>query len=163
MTTHKVCNSKESFKIINCYALRWQIELLFATMKSKGLNREASELEKGKALKVMCVLALYSSLKINQLRQLRSDTSGISAEIAFTKKQIALLKILSKRYEGKTKKQINPYQNGTIAWAAWSIARLGGWKGYACDCPPGNKTFKWGLDRFYAIYEGFKLTKIMCA
>ena len=103
LTTHKVCNSEEAFKIINYYALRWQIELLFATMKSKGLNMEASELERGKALKAMCVLALYVSLKINQLRQLRNDTSGISAEIAFTKKQIALLKILSNDMKEKQK------------------------------------------------------------
>ena len=143
--------------------MRWQIELLFATMKSKGMNMEASELESGKALKSMCVIALYVSLLINQLRQLRDDTSGIHAGIWFTKKQIELLKVLCKRYEGKTEKQKNPYKEETIAWAAWTIARLGGWKGYSCECPPGNKTFKWGLDRFYAIYEGYIINEKMCA
>ena len=163
LTTHKVDNLTDAFQIISWYKLRWQIELLFSTMKSKGINVEASELEKGKALKAMCSLALHVSLKINQLRQLRNDTTGISAEITFTKKQIALLKILTKQYERKTAKQSNPYQYATIAWAAWTIARLGGWKGYARESPPGNKTFKWGLDRFYAMYEGFILNKKMCA
>jgi hypothetical protein len=163
LTTHEINNSQDAFKIINWYKLRWQIELLFSTVKSKGLNMEASELEKGKALKVLCVMALYVALKINQLRQLRNDTSGISAEIAFTKKQIVLLKVLTNQYEGKTEKQTNPHQCATLAWAAWTIARIGGWKGYTCESPPGNKTFKWGLDRFYAMYEGFELNKKKCA
>ncbi len=157
LTTHEVNRIEDAFQIIAWYGMRWQIELLFATMKSKGMNIEASELESGKALKSMCVFALHASLLINQLRLLRNDTSGIKATIAFTKKQIELLKILSKRYEGKTEKQKNPYKEGTIAWAAWTIARIGGWKGYTSESPPGNKTFKWGVDRFYAIYEGYIL------
>ena len=163
LTTHKVNSKKDAFKIIIWYCMRWQIELLFGTTKSKGMNMEASELESGKALKTMCVYALYTSLMINQLRQLRDDTSGIKANLVFTKKEIELLKILGKRFEGKTEKQKNPYKKNTIAWAAWTVARLGGWKGYAKESPPGNKTFKWGLDRFYAVYEGFDLTEKICA
>jgi hypothetical protein len=163
LTTHEVNSVNDALQIIIWYSMRWQIELLFATMKSKGMNMEASELESGKALKSMCVIALYVSLLINQLRQLRNDTSGIHAGIWFTNKQIELMKVLSKRYEGKTEKQKNPYKKETIAWAAWTIARLGGWKGYSCESPPGNKTFKWGLDRFYAIYEGYMINEKMCA
>lgn len=163
LTTHKVKSVKDALQIIIWYSMRWQIELLFGTTKSKGMNMEASELESGKALKSMCVIALYVCLIINQLRQLRNDTSGIHAGIWFTKKQIELLKVLCKRYEGKTEKQKNYYKEETIAWAAWTIARLGGWKGYSCESPPGNKTFKWGLDRFYAIYEGYMINEKMCA
>jgi len=163
LTTHEVNSVNDALQIIIWYSMRWQIELLFATMKSKGMNMEASELESGKALKSMCVIALYVSLLINQLRQLRNDTSGIHAGIWFTNKQIELMKVLSKRYEGKTEKQKNPYKKETIAWAAWTIARLGGWKGYSCESPPGNKTFKWGLDRLYAIYEGYMINEKMCA
>ena len=163
LTTHEVNSVSDALQIIIWYSMRWQIELVFATMKSKGLNMEASELESGKALKSMCVIALYASLLINQLRQLRDDTSGIHAGISFTNKQIELLKILGKRYEGKTEKQRNPYKKETIAWAAWTIARLGGWKGYSCECSPVNKTFKWGLDRFYAVFEGFVINEKICA
>jgi len=163
LTTHEVNSVNDALQIIIWYSMRWQIELLFATMKSKGMNMEASELESGKALKSMCVIALYVSLLINQLRQLRNDTSGIHAGIWFTNKQIELMKVLSKRYEGKTEKQKNPYKKETIAWAAWTIARLGGWKGYSCESPPGNKTFKWGLDRFYAVFEGFVINEKICA
>jgi len=163
LTTHEVNNDSEALQIIIWYSMRWQIELLFATTKSKGMNMEASELESGKALKSMCVLALYVCLLINQLRQLRNDESGINAGIWFTKKQIELLKLICMRYEGRTEKQKNHHKEETIAWAAWTIARLGGWKGYSCESPPGNKTFKWGLDRFYAMYEGYIITEKMCA
>lgn len=163
LTTHEVKNIEDALQIIVWYSMRWQIELLFATMKSKGMNIEASELESGKALKSMCVLAIYVSLLINQLRQYRDDTSGISAAISFTEKQIELLKILSKEYEGNTEKQKNPHKERTMAWAAWTIARLGGWKGYSCECPPGNKTFKWGLDTFDAMYQGFIIREKICA
>lgn len=163
LTTHEVNEIKDAFQIIVWYGMRWQIELVFATMKSTGLDIESSELESGKALKTMCVIALNVSLLINQLRQLRNDTTGIPANISFTEMQIELLKSLCKQYEGNTEKQKNPHKEKTMAWAAWIIARLGGWKGYSCESPPGNKTFKWGLDRFNAVYEGYIIGKKMCA
>lgn len=33
--------------------------------------------------------------------------------------------------EGKTAKQKNPNQTGSLAWIAWIVARLGGCSGYA--------------------------------
>ncbi|MEI7942834.1 MAG: IS4 family transposase [Candidatus Riflemargulisbacteria bacterium] len=162
LTSHSVTCNEDAFQIIRWYKLRWQIELLFSTLKSGGLNLEASEIEKGKALKTLCALSLQAALKINQLRQFRDDTTGISAEAIFTKKEIVVIEVLTSKYEGATVKQRNPYKKKTIAWAAWTVARLGGWKGYSCESPPGNKTFKWGLDRFNAIYQGFELKEKMC-
>src|SRR5271163_2335465 len=62
-----------------------------------------------------------------------------------------------REYQGKTEKQKNPHPRGTLAWAAWCIARLGGWNGYAKERPPGPITFARGLQRFHAIAEGYKL------
>ena len=163
ITTHRVKTTSDALQIINWYSMRWQIELLFYTLKTAALDIESSELETGKALKKLTILALGVSLKINQLRQTRSDTTGIPAKIIFTKEQIALIKLLIPKYEGNTQKQKNPYKENTLAWAGWLIARLGGWKGYERESPPGNKTFKWGLDRYDAMYEGYMLTKNLCA
>lgn len=163
LTTHTINNFSEAFQIVVWYSMRWQIELLFATMKSKGLNMESSELESGKALKTLCVIAMQVALQINQLRQSRNDQTGIPAQITFTDKQIAVLKILVTKYERKTQKQKNPYRENTLAWAAWVIARMGGWKGYASESPPGNKTFKAGIDRFESTFEGYMLYEKMCA
>ena len=163
LTTHLVNSFEEALQIVRWYSLRWQIELLFGTMKSKGLNIEASELENGKALKTLCIMAMQVALKINQLRQARNDLTEIPAQIAFTDKQIIVLKALVKKYERKTEKQKNHYKECTLAWAAWVIATMGGWKGYASESPPGNKTFKAGIDRFDGVIEGYELYEKMCA
>ncbi|HEX2184661.1 MAG TPA: hypothetical protein VHN78_04045, partial [Chloroflexota bacterium] len=62
---------------------------------------------------------------------------------------------------GPTVKQRNPHAPGSLAWAAWIIARLGGWKGYARERPPGPITFLHGLHRFYAMAEGFHLARLV--
>ena len=72
-------------------------------------------------------------------------------------RRVADLEALIARPEGKTQKQKNPHPHHTLAWAAWCIARLGGWNGYASERPPGPVTFANGLKRFHAITEGFAL------
>ncbi|MDO8439801.1 MAG: hypothetical protein Q7S97_01090 [Polaromonas sp.] len=46
---------------------------------------------------------------------------------------------------------------GSLGQASWIIARLGGWKGYACEAKPGPITMLRGLQRFEAICHGWKL------
>jgi len=41
-----------------------------------------------------------------------------------------VLHALQAKLQGRTDKQRNPYRPGTLAWASWTIARLGGWTGY---------------------------------
>jgi hypothetical protein len=36
---------------------------------------------------------------------------------------------LNVKMQGKTQKQKNPHPVETLAWAAWVVARLGGWMG----------------------------------
>jgi hypothetical protein len=163
LTTFQISNHNEALQIIKTYAMRWQIELLFGTMKSKGLNFEASQLETGIALKNLCLIALQVSLKINQLTQGRDNQNPDSAAKLFTPKQIIVLKLLATHLEGKTEKQGNHFREGTIAWAAWIIARLGGWKGYASEAKPGNKTMCIGLTRFEDAFIGWILAQNLCA
>ena len=59
------------------------------------------------------------------------------------------------RLEGKTARQKNPHPKGSLAFAAWVIARLGGWNGY--HGKPGPKTMRWGLDDFQRIKFGTTL------
>lgn len=162
LTTYKVMDFEAAIQTLSHYCMRWQIELLFATLKTSGVNIESSQLETGKALKVLCVLGLYASLKINQLKQAREDKTGISAYLVFNKEELIVLAAICKKYEGKTEKQKNQYQENSLAWAAWIIARIGGWKGYASEAKPGIKTMRDGLIAFFQIYQGFMLAKI-CA
>lgn len=159
LTTYTINSLQEAQQIIKWYAMRWQIELLFGTLKSKGLNMEVSEVETGKALKNLCLIALQVALKINQLSQGRDYEEENSAETIFPKDDLEVLKALIHRYEGKTEKQKNMHKEGSIAWASWIIGRMGGWKGYASEAKPGNKTMRIGLNQFENICIGWNLAQ----
>jgi hypothetical protein len=63
------------------------------------------------------------------------------------------------RFEGKTEKLKNPFPKDNLSWATWIISRLGGWKGYSTQRPPGVITLRDGWLRFYNIYEGWTIAK----
>jgi len=163
LTTFHISDLSQALQVIRSYAMRWQIELLFGTMKSKGLDMEASQLESGSSLKNLCVIALQVSLKINQLTQGRDMQHPDSARIIFTPTQIIVLKLLLTQFEGKTEKAKNLFTPGTLAWAAWIVARMGGWKGYSSEAKPGNKTMSIGLTRFEDAFIGWTLAQKICA
>ena len=49
---------------------------------------------------------------------------------AFDPEDTTLLEAFCERLQGKTKRQKNPHPKGSLAYAAWVCARLGGWTGY---------------------------------
>ncbi len=53
------------------------------------------------------------------------------------------------------------FPKGKLSWAAWIIGRLGGWNGYASQCPAGPITMSNGLRRFQKMYAGWEIAK-MC-
>ena len=57
--------------------------------------------------------------------------------------------------EGKTARQKNPHAKGSLAYAAWVCARLGGWTGYYGK--PGPIVILQGLLRFKTIRHGWEL------
>lgn len=160
LTTHKVKTIEQAQTIINWYCARWLIEQLFRTLKTQGLDIEASQLESGQALKKLAIIALQASLKIMQLVQERDGHGGYPATIIFEKNELSLLEKLSTDLEGNTTKQQNPHSKYSLAWAAWVIGRLGGWKGYASQSPPGPISMKRGLEEFRATFIGWSLASI---
>jgi hypothetical protein len=74
-TSHQVDSASDALQIVYWYTLRWIIEDLFRTLKSEGLNYEESELETGKALRKLLVMALMAAVQILQMRQARDGTS----------------------------------------------------------------------------------------
>ena len=48
----------------------------------------------------------------------------------FAPEDLPLLEAYSAKLEGKTARQKNPHPHGSLAFAAWVCARLGGWTGY---------------------------------
>ena len=61
--------------------------------------------------------------------------SAQDAAIAFTPAEIDTLQALLPTLEGKTALQKNPHPPQSLAWAAWIIAKLGGWDGYPKSTP----------------------------
>ncbi len=92
-----------------------------------------------------------------QLVQARDGKTGQQAAIVFAPGEIAALTRLIRELEGTTQAQKNPHPPRSLAWAAWAIAKLGGWDGYKSSRPPGPITFANGLRHFKAIAKGWAL------
>jgi len=75
----------------------------------------------------------------------------VKANIILTEQEIEFMNIYMNELEGKTEKQKNTYDKGTMQWAAWGIARMGSWSGYKSQGPPGYITMKNELVDFFTI------------
>ena len=96
-------------------------------------------------------------MRILQLTLARDGGNDASASDVFDAQEVNILQRILPRLEGKTQKQKNPHQPGSLAQAAWVVARLGGWKGYASEAKPGPITMHHGLQRLEAISLGWNL------
>ena len=161
LTTLPVTTLSEALQVIEWYSWRWLAEEVFRILKEEGFNIEASELEKGWSVRKLCLLMLDTIIKLFQMRIAYEipEEQGLPAGICFTESQSKCLDKQSERLEGKTEKQKNPYQKKSLQHATWIIARLGGWKGYASERPPGITTLWIGLRRFCDIYKGWLLSE----
>ena len=158
LTTHAATSLAEAAWIIDLYRCRWIVEQLFRTLKSQGLDLEDSFISDGDALECLAATALIAAASVMQLVQGRGEAGWKAPALrVFSPVEIIVLEALVGKFEGKTAKQKNPHPRLSLAWAAWCIARLGGWNGYASERPPGPITFARGLRRFHAIAEGFAL------
>ena len=90
-----------------------------------------------------------------QLTQGRDGADHMPASNVFSEPEIDTLAALGPTLEGKTERQQNHYPVRSLAWAAWVIARLGGWN--CCYKPPGPITFRRGVQYFSAIHRGRQL------
>lgn len=155
LTTHKVETLAESIQISYWYSLRWLIELFFRLLKKSGFQLESSELETGHALRKLGLLTMEAALKVLQLKQAREGDEALPINAVFSEKEVTCLETIAPDWEGNTPKQKNPFPPKSLPWATWIIARIGGWKGYKNNRPPGILTLKRGLDRFNTIFYGF--------
>lgn len=159
LTTHTINNFEDAIQIIEWYRMRWYIEEVFRLLKNKGYKIEASQIENGWALRKLTILLLHNILRVMQMLVAYHRTEEQDAKLSFTEDEIICLEKVGKRQEGKTEKLKNKHQQGTVKWATWIIARLGGWSGYEKQRPPGPITLKNGIDKFNSIYEGWMLAK----
>jgi hypothetical protein len=159
LTTHPVEDAAKAWQVVAWYQQRWVIEQFFRTLKQQGLQLEDSQVETAERLLKLTAVAASAAALIMQLVQAR-DGSAQSAEIAFTPAEIDTLRALIPRLEGRTALQKNPHPEGSLAWAGWAIAKLGGWDGYPKSKPPGPITFRHGLQSFRSLAQGWSLRDV---
>src|SRR5262252_9284894 len=159
-TTHEVKDIEAALRIVGWYRLRWNIEQLFWVMKSQGFDIESSQLETAAALMKLAIVTARTACRVMRLVRARDGQVPQAARDLFEPDQIELLAALQLQQEGRTARQKNPHHVGTLAWAAWIIARLGGWKSSSkSECPPGALTMRRGLAEFDRIWHGYTLGK----
>jgi hypothetical protein len=160
LTTHEVGSAVDAWEIVTWYKLRWIIEQLFRSMKSQGLQIEDSQLETADRLKKLVAIAAKAAVIVIQLVQARDGRDPLPARFVFSHEEIEVIDALNKSLQGKTELQKNPHPRNSLARAAWVIAKLGGWSGYASHRPPGPITFHNGLAHFQILAAGWTIAHV---
>jgi hypothetical protein len=159
LTTWPVTCIDDALTVIEWYSWRWMIEDLFRVLKKGYLNIEASELESGWAIRKLSVLMLDTIVKLMQMHICYHCPEGedLPTAMMFTPKEQECMNLILPRVAGKTAKLANPHDPERLKWAVWIIARLGGWKGYNSQRPPGIGTLFKGIEKFNILYDGWNL------
>jgi len=154
LTSHRVTDLADARRIVGFYRRRWIIEELFRTLKTKGFDIERLRLAEG-PLQKLVLASLIAAVTVLQLVHERDGSAKRPVEDAFDADDIPALESVCKSLEGNTLRQKNPHPQGSLAYAAWVLARLGGWTGYYGK--PGPIVMLNGLVQFQAIKHGWDL------
>ena len=159
MTSLGVANMQQAQEIATLYSRRWAIEQLFRTLKTKGFDIEGLLVEEQRAHDNLVMASLIAAVTIQQLVHARDGKSQGKSKLrpiedAFEDEDKPLLAALSKSLEGSTQRQKNPHPKGSLAFASWVCARLGGWTGYYGK--PGPIVILNGWMQFQAAKRGVK-------
>jgi hypothetical protein len=130
LTTWRVGDLDEALAVIGFYRCRWMIEQLFRTMKTQGFDIEALRMATEPPLRRLVMATLIAAVTVQQLLHARDGTTARPLSEVLDADDQALLEALNRSVEGNTARQQNPHPRGTLAYAAWTCGRLGGWTGY---------------------------------
>jgi hypothetical protein len=158
LTTHAAPDAAAAWQIVDWYRMRWVIEQFFRTLKKQGLQIEDSQLDTADRLLKLVAIAARAAVIIMQLTQARDGNSTLAAALVFSTAEIATLEAVNGSYCGPSRS--NPHTHQSLPWAAWIIARLGGWNGRPKARPPGPITFKHGLDMLQTMARGWALRDV---
>jgi hypothetical protein len=155
ITTHTIDKPGTARMVLDFYRRRWIIEDYFRTLKTAGFDIEAAELEDPDAMVRFVGAIAVTGVIVLQLVRARDGGTDQMLQEAFDPDDQPLLEAISAKLEGRTQRQKNPHPKGTLAYAAWVIARLGAWDGYYGK--PGPKVMRLGLQDFQLIKYGHQL------
>lgn len=159
LTTHAVATLADARRITGYYAQRWTIEQLFRVMKTKGFDVEAVRMADVAAYENLTAAILIGAVQMLQMVRDRDGINKRPLEDVFEPSDRPALEAICQTLEGKTAKQKNPHAKGSLAYACWVCARLGGWTGYYGK--PGPVVMLAGYYRFKAIEHGWALGRLV--
>ncbi|MBB2802176.1 UNVERIFIED_ORG: hypothetical protein GGE36_005241, partial [Rhizobium etli] len=152
-------DADQAVAVIALYRRRWTIEQLFRTLKTQGFDIEGLRIEDAGALSNLVTAAFVAAVIVQQLVHARDGAPPGSTlrpiEDAFEPSDRPLLEAFCAKLQGNTAKQKNPHPKGSLAYAAWVCARLGGWTGYYGK--PGPIVMLDGWQQFQAAKRGVDL------
>lgn len=159
LTTHRIASFADAAQAVSFYRARWTIEQLFRVMKTKGFDVEALRIHDEAPFEVMAGAVLIAAVEVLALvRDRDGEASRPLTDVLAAEDQPALEAVCA-TLEGKTERQKNPHPKGSLAYAAWVCARLGGWTGYYGK--PGPIVILNGLIRFKAIHQGWNIGRLL--
>jgi hypothetical protein len=159
LTTLAIAGLQDARRVLEIYRMRWRIEEYFRTLKSAGFEIEDAQIGDPHAMTNFVAASAVAAITVMQLVQARDGNTGQSLLDAFQPQDQPLLEIVCTKLEGKTGRQKNPHPKATMAYAAWVIARLGGWDGYYGK--PGPRVMQRGLYDFQQIKFGTTLVPLL--
>ncbi|MDR3532583.1 MAG: IS4 family transposase [Rhodopila sp.] len=159
LTTHAVTTLADAKQITRFYRQRWTIEQLFRVMKTKGFNIEAVRMADAAPFENLTTATLIAAIQVLQLVRDRDGTGRRPLADVFDPADQPALEAVCQTLEGKTDRQKNPHDRGSLAYASWVCARLGGWTGYYGN--PGPIVILNGFLRFKAMHHGWKLGRLV--
>jgi Transposase DNA-binding len=159
LTTWPVHDYETAMQIIEWYTCRWLIEQVFSMLKKEGFDIEGSELEQGWAIRKLSIMILDTIMRLLQMYIAYQLPEGeeVDINVCFDQGEQRCLQAVNSQAAGKTAALTNPHPTTGLKWAVWVIARLGGWKGYRSQHPPGLTALMRGWIRFCQLYEGWLL------
>ncbi len=149
LTTHAAADAAAAWQIVGWYRMRWRIEEYFRVLKRSGMDLESAKVEGRHALLNLIAMAAVAGVVVMQLVEGRDAGPERRATEVLEPGEVPFARALNRRLEGRTAKQQNPHEEGSLAWIAWIVARLGGWSGYHRYGPAGPKTIArgWSLSK----------------
>jgi hypothetical protein len=147
LTNREVTDATAAAELIEWYRCRWEIELLFHTLKT-GCRVEALQLSTIERIERALALYLVVAWRIGLLMRRGRSVPQSSAEALLSRQEWQAAWIVARRKP--------PEQTPTLRQALHMIARLGGFLGRKSDGEPGVKSLWIGLQRVASCVEGMR-------
>jgi hypothetical protein len=163
LTTHRVSTLADARRIVGYYRTRWvlgldpRIEQLFRVMKTDGFDIEAVRMKAELAFENLVTATLIAAVRVLQMVHARDGISRRPMTDAFEAEAQPVMEAICVTLEGRTARQKNPHPPGSLAYATWVCARLGGWTGYYGV--PGPIVIFRGLAQFTAMQAGYQIAR----